>query len=573
MSYNDETTLSVLDLGSVVLETKNPAHRFACSSLTYEMAINQIPSAMVVVGVGDLLLMTKKNKGIDPGNNAEDLMNVAAAVNIVRDYVSCSIYIVPRSGEEEKVIFKGVIVGASLLFKTGTPTVRAVRFECMNSACMLYAQPLAAYQIVSGADIVSGILSNTVGAPTEGDAAGKIGMLQLASITAEAVCERLGESILRKDIATRIAKMIDAIVMMSSHTFNSIDYQDKDFGSLLGVSKYIQSAYSLNSVYTGTGTITEDRFNLELCAALLRGVPNVSILDLIIRTLSSDDYMLSVVPRFGGDFMLDIVPYKAWDLSTAFDINFSEISEINSIYRPLDHLNDPNICVVDYSDSLNFGGITDLTGTPSSMLGVYSTDKDAAKWIAERLNAEKRAKEQKKLVQDTAHYKFKTYKAPRWMNFAYIKSKYKDSKDMREQIENQRMKENSNSSKKDSGVDYDYKRGQEIADMLAEMMFITKHGASNTSTIKLSPRLLFGADKNRNIENHIGQVINVLPSEDRKNENTQIEVRGMLSSVRFTYNAGASASCSYEISLTRVRRYDKKEKSIICPLYTQITKK
>jgi hypothetical protein len=134
------------------------------------------------------------------------------------------------------------------------------------------------------------------------------------------------------------------------------------------------------------------------------------------------------------------------------------------------------------------------------------------------------------------------------------------------QIENQRIKENAGSKSSNTGVKYDYDRGQIIANILAETLYTMKHGESNTAVIKVSPRLMFGTDKERVLESHLGKVVDILPS-DKDDDNMELAIRGMLSSIHFTYNAGASASCSYEISLTRVRRYNKKENPITCQLY------
>ena len=72
----------------------------------------------------------------------------------------------------------------------------------------------------------------------------------------------------------------------------------------------------------------------------------------------------------------------------------------------------------------------------------------------------------------------------------------------------------------------------------------------------------------------IGEPIDIVPvttSDAAGLDNTPLKIRGMVHSISFSYNAGQSASCSYRMTLSRVRPFDAKEEKITCPLYAKIT--
>ena len=59
------------------------------------------------------------------------------------------------------------------------------------------------------------------------------------------------------------------------------------------------------------------------------------------------------------------------------------------------------------------------------------------------------------------------------------------------------------------------------------------------------------------LEDHIGSIVDIYG------------YRGMLQTVRYNYSSGKTTTGSYSITLSRVRRIDKNEEKIPCPLYTE----
>ena len=118
--------LGTAEIGTICLKTWTPEmqRRYVCSSVTITMRLNAIPTASAIIGGGISL-----KEGYDyTENNAEDILQyVMDANNNTEDgFINCDIVeILPDN--TETVLFRGCIVAASLVYKAGGTTVRAVR--------------------------------------------------------------------------------------------------------------------------------------------------------------------------------------------------------------------------------------------------------------------------------------------------------------------------------------------------------------------------------------------------------------------------------------------------------------
>lgn len=549
-----KSELNSTKVGVIVLETADRS--YVCSSFTMTLMLNAVQVASVVIGSGRPIKGNVRRE-----NSAEDILEYIREHELQdsTSFLPCTVY-EDLDGRQYRA-FKGVVVGASLVYKAGVNTMRAVRLELMGEACKLYARPLSDWQDTCGSNIVSSINANDTSAPSNTSDAP--GFEYSGAWDNKAVCNALSVSIEHKDIATRIAKMADAFVTLTSRTQGqNAELDIERFGNLLGIQDYIVSSYGLNNeLVSAMNNTTEQNFNLVLCAHLIDGIRSGSIMDSIIGAITSREFMLSLVPRF-SDFKLEIRPSKAWDSSNVKKLPLSVLSSMNSSYHPLDHLKDPDVFVVNYSDGLQFGG-SGQDGAPSGINGAYSSNPVMQEWIQERRDNNNAAGITELLAQlesDTSHFKWKIYRAPSWLDTAFIRSQNDAYNVHRGNI-----------------PDRDYTIGRDIADEIAKAIYISVYGQASTSVVEILPNLRFGMGALKygvTLEDMLGEVIDIVPdgwiNDPDRLDDSPLSIRGMISSLQFSYTAGQAGSCSYSMTLTRVRPLNPNEPSIECPLYARI---
>lgn len=563
---------------------------YICSAFSVTMTINQIPVASCVVGCGRNILGNTKFD-----NNAEDLYNELQSIEMSNstELVPCSVF--EELDGKDYLVFKGVIVGASLVYKTGSATIRAVRFEMMYSACNLMAQPLTAYKNICGSQIVKMLLSGKM--LTNQQAAEQQGMARMGQLASMLIVGKLKEMIQEKDIATRIACLCDAFVVLNSYTYNLVDPQTAGIGSLLKIKDYIRSSYSLDKKKLDlANTTTDNRFNVQLCDALTQGLQSGSIYDAITRSILSPEFLLAIIPRF-SDGMMEIKPSSAWGTNdTVYQLPLSAVAYMNSAFHPLDHINDPEVFAVNFSDALDMRG-TDGTaaGVPGYLIGAYASDPIASEYVKKRLSQSDPATAAMNIfTQDTQHYKWKLYKAPMWLHNSFTRTRQtsnpsgaetkpadSDEVAQADAIEDQKSKDKlgdaKDSAPKRQPDQQDYRVGESIADAIAQALYTMLYRQTATAELDLLPDIRFGINKDKYgfvLEDLIGEPIDIAPvstSDAAGLDNTPLKIRGMVHSLSFSYNAGQSASCSYRMTLSRVRPFNAKEEKITCPLYAKIT--
>lgn len=548
--------LNTTQVGVIVLET--PDASYVCSSFNMSLSLNAVPVATAVIGSGRPIKGNKRKE-----NSAEDILEYirAAELSDSTTFIPCMVY-EDLNGVRYKV-FKGVIIAASLVYKTGASTIRAVRLELMNEACKLYARPLSDYQDTCGSNIIAGILTGNAEALTEDPQKGTTGFEYSGALDSDALCNMIRTSISEKDIATRISKIADAYVMLTSRTSPEVELNQAQLGTVLRIGDYIRSDYTLNKdVVEAVNTETGDNFNIELCSYLMNGLRNGSILDSIMSAIASSEFMLTLVPRF-TDFMLEIRPSKAWDNRNVKTLPLSVLSSMNSSYHPLEHLKDPDVFVVNYSDAIDFGGGSSPAGIPSGLTGAYSSNPIMQQWLAERTNGARASSLRdllRQLEKDSTHFKWKIYQAPHWLDSAFI--------------ENQNAASNIRRRRQPTR---DYLAGRNLADEVAKAIYTSVYRQSATASVELLPSLRFGMGEAKYgvvLEDMIGEVIDLVPEGWKQDpdrlDDSPLAVRGMVTTVSFSYSAGQAGSCQYSMTLSRVRPRNVNEASVICPLYAPI---
>ena len=556
-------------VGAITLDAFLPdgTKTYVCTSLAMNMRLNSVPVATVVIGCGESILTGHET---DTDNNAEDLLQIVSKkVGKDTSFIECEIY--ENFGEGgAQCIFYGCIVSASLMYKTGSVTTRAVRLECMNLACKLYCQPFSSYSNRCAADLVDKILGVPEQTQEGEEAAATYGMYSIASLTDEELSDWMAPYLDGLDIATKISWIVDGIAMLTTRAINKADpITLSDLGTILKVGDYIGSDYKLNyDKLNMANTQTDDQFNKSLCSRLLAGVKSGSILDTIIGIITSTDYMLTLVPTWRqDDFRMKIRPSKAWDNRDPLQITFADVSDMSSTFSPLAHINDPEVFVANFMPAIEFGAPPGMTGNPeSSLVGAYSTDPKMANWIKLRFSPSSiEYPLRKELAENIVKYKWREYNAPDWLITSLIVNDQADPKELtKDAIENQRQwdKENDENNK-DKPLVKDFGVAERIADLVARALYTHIHGASSTASLTLLPDMRFGLG-GITLEDHIGEVIDIVP---KNGQDKHLSMRGMLEGIQFEYTAGMSASCRYSITLSRVRPYDSDEPYIDCPLY------
>ena len=330
--------------------------------------------------------------------------------------------------------------------------------------------------------------------------------------------------------------------------------------------------YILNYQALAVNNQTDYDYNVSLCGRLIATLDGGSIMDALLGAIMSTDYMLTLVPTWADKgFRMELRPSMAWESRVSGVLGFDDISEMNSSYNPLSHINDPEVFAVDFTPAIEFGGNSETKGNPgSAMVGVYSTVPQLKEWAALRfsdntIEYDKRVE----LTKNMLSYKWREFPAPVWLHNCCIRTRNSAGQkdEQNSYVMARRTWSKESSSNKTDPVIRDYDAGYNIADTIAQALYAHIHGASATAQLTLLPDLRFGFHYDGwALEQHIGELIDIKPSE---NGDKQLAMRGMIEGIQFEYNAGQSASCRYSMTLSRVRPYDANEKAVPCPVYVR----
>lgn len=582
-----KSQLFTAEVGTIYLKVSKPGANawkyYVCSSVSINMSLNCIPMASAVIGCGSSI----RYGHVDTSdNNAEDILSYVmdAAHNTAEGFLDCQIVEVFAGDNDsiENILFKGCIACASLVYKTGAATVRAVRVDCMNAACKLYAQPLSAYNHTVGSYIIDA-LTHKEGRREQVNqqtAIGNFGMSRVGRLTDTALITSIGDLIKHKDIATKIAYLADAIAIVSTKAVDTVNLKETVDGKLLKILDYIKSDYYINYNLVDVNDVADSKFDSSLCNILMDGMRTSNIYSSISQAVMSQEFMLNLVPGWQKeDFKLVLQPSRAWESKPAVTLTFEDISELNSAYNPLNHINDPDIFAVNFSPAINFEGTQGQVGVPSAMLGAYSRNPEIQQWMSELFN-DGEAELRKKLVDNLTNFKWTIYPSPTWLRLSFVRTKEQTASGKEEDTQKKSVEEERTQTKElppdvqqmkaaaEAKIS-DMRRAREISNEIAKALYVHLHGESATAQVTLLPDMRFGmlgSDYSEPfaLEDHIGEVIDIVPTEG---DGSHLAIRGIIQGISFTYSAGQSASCNYSMVLSRVRPLTQDAEDITCPLY------
>jgi hypothetical protein len=558
----------------------DPPSLFSCTSADIVHALNDLPSASLIIGEGEPLTGSIDTVQFTNGN-LDELRNQSMAQrkngNDTADksdvkMLRCTIYEASTKSTEMKAIFRGYIVSVLELTRAGMLSVRSMRVQCMGIAAILHVAPLAGFRRTSGTALVNAAAGHGEMPTTPGTDTGVIDSYSALSSTSGAEIAGTYERWLTgADILTKIAYIANAIVYMGEIHDASYKYTEhpEPDDNLLHIKDCIFCNYKVH-LFTGTDIATRDpaifaenadkSISQYIASQLLQSLQGTSILMAISGLCADTNMMMNLVPHFvlGGsadDFRMELKPSQAWDLSTKLAIPEKYVISCNSTLNHLEHLGDPQVLIVNYSSGVGDADASLKSGFPSTgCFGVYSTSEDAETWAKDRYNMETNKGKQQDAVQAWM-YKTRFYAAPKWLNWAYLSDMHVTAQDIKTLAENPG---NDATAKDGDGTARleNLKIASQIADSIAKALYAHLHGASDMAVFELTPDIRFGLNTDVGcLENHIGSVVDIHG------------YRGMLQAVRYNYNSGKTTVGTYSITLSRIRMQNNDEKSIICPLY------
>ena len=541
---------------------------YCCTAADYAMGLNELTTLNLVVGQGVPLSGSKATERDNDGSLDELLQQSMGRRQDATKLLRCTLYEADPAGVQKAAIFRGYIVNVMEIIKTGNITIRSMRVMCLGIGALLEISPLASFRRTNGAALVNGAAGG-LELPTNGMM--NTGVVEpytmLQTIEDVDICARFGSKLLKQDILTKIAYLSDIIVALGDiDAKEAATNLDKDLSDArLQIRSSIVCNYELNPDMFASSdmTIAETSFDMFLCGQLLSMLQRSSVLSSIATTCNSMDVMMNLVPRFklGGtadDFRMELRPSEAWNAIDVLEIPRRCVTGCNTYLNHLEHLNDPDVLVVNYSSGSGSADGSDTSGEDTGCYGVYAKTREMMEWARNRYARvnDKGDTTKAQVIQEaeTDYYRTKVFNAPQWIDWAYMCAPQTcENFDMPE-----REPDNHNQSKggDDTVRQENLMRAAEIADNIAQAMYVYLHGASDTATFTLTPDIRFGLDESIGcLENHIGKTVDIYG------------YRGILQQVRYSYTGGASTNSTYSIVLSRVRLIDPDEPHIDCALY------
>lgn len=555
-------------------------HMYCCTYAEYAMGINEIPTLNLIIGNGQALGAEKGDWDTEEASNGSMKALISESINRRREggkMLRCSLYESSPDGIDRNAIFRGYVVSVTELIKTGDITARGLRVMCMGLAAILQVAPLGGYRRTVGAYLVNAAQGKQQ-LPTNGmQRAGFVDpFVMMKGVEAKDVCRTYNTELAGKDILTKMAFLANVIVEMNKNeSTNSSKSKIVMDDSVLGIKNYLFCDYVLNpEIFPGVKeaeeqskgnekpyiSSVEQSLNIFLCESLLGRLQQNSILASIVSVANSLDMLMNLIPRFkyGGladDFRMEMVPAEAWNAVDIITIPNKYVTGCNTSLNNMEHLNDPEILVVDYSNGPGSSDGSQRSGQSTGSFGIYALSEDIREWARNRYagNVDKTAAVNK-FKND--YFKTQFFNAPVWLNFSHL------FKPIGAAIAKTRPDDppDDNQEKGGSGTMYRYNLEQksEVADLIAQAMFVWLHGASDRATFHLSSDVRFGLNSEVGcLENHIGKTIDVCG------------YRGILRQVRYTYSSGMATKSHYSIVLERVRLIDPDEPHVDCVFYVK----
>lgn len=575
--------LSTHSAGVFLLGVHDLKATYTCTSADISNGLNDLPSANLIVGQGSPL---SGDATIAAYNNG-DLVTLLeeslsrrsdSSGNVWAKMLRCTIYEVNAKSTGGSAVFRGYIVGVTELSRAGNLTVKALRVQCMGLASILHISPVAGFRRTSGVALVNAAQGTFELPKNPGLNANLINPYSAQTNSDDvSIVGKFSSQLKDRDIATKVAYLANIIAYLGDVVVQGSEHKIKDEADdkLLHILDCIFCNYKVSipeasdvpsSLYTEYALNADENFSMFVCRGLLSTLQSSSVLLSIGSICTGTDVLMNLVPHFvyGGsadDFRMELRPSEAWNAQNIIEIPDNKVISCNTSLNYMEHLSDPQVLVVNYSEGVGSADPSNQSGKPGNCYGVYSPVKEIEDWARQRYARGSEQKENAQKAIQGKMYKVRLFAAPQWLIWSYL------SADRSAKAEDEKTKDsdppNDNTVKAGSTTasEENNRMASYMADQIAKALFVHLHGSSDTATFELTPDMRFGLSQYGCLEDHIGSIVDIYG------------YRGMLQTVRYNYSSGKTTTGSYSITLSRVRRINPDEEKVPCPLYTKINNK
>ena len=540
-----------------------------CTFISYSMTINGVHACSVGLAVG---------LGISSGDatlSAEDIMlYVQSPENKKKGLISCEITEVDPDTNASTVILKGYVLSAQLLYQAGIASSAQVRLDCFGPAAKLLASPCSAYIETTYGDVINRLTSGAQVDFNSAQQSGNNWLVQVVELTPDVITAARG-----KTVAEVASVCIAAAKLAASQDSSKIEINkegDAVVNEALGGKTALDT--TLKSSYI------EGNFVTELFDSIIKGIQTGSILDVLIRTLCSDTFMLQLVPRWSvdkpNDFKLEVAPCEAWeqpssqDKSADIELTSEDIVGIRADYGAAALLSTPDVLLVNYSEVYSWlYGHTKAAYGP--LLGIACLDTKLQTDLRDKAATGKVAD----ILNSVSKLKLKDIKAPNWLTLGAVGDPSSTTAEdiNRDNTQGIGKAENTpaelkDEKKKDTGLPQILTTPgsalRNTANKIAEALFFKYYLANDKVHVALVPSLRFGKDPDKFFEQNLGRTVSIdLTGACIKD--SKLRIKGELTTINYEGRFGERSSANYTIVLSRVRHADTEVPIGKCPIYTK----
>lgn len=539
---------------------------YCCTSAEYTLGINELPALNLVLGQGSPISGSKDTMQHSDGSLSLLLrQSFSRRSNSAADakFLRCTLYEASVDGTTKHAVFRGYIVNVTELIKTGDITVKALRVLCLGVGAILQIAPIAGFRRTSGALIVNGASGPMEMPSNSSKVEFKDPFMLKEGTSIDQIINDWAVDLDDRDILTKMALIANLIAVYSQHEDgDDAPIVENLTDKILHIKDILYCDYTLDKTLFDSED-TEHSLHATLAIRLLDGLASNTVLASITSAATSMDILMNVIPHFkyGGtasDFRMELMPSEAWNPEIILNIPKRVVTGCNTSLNHMEHLNDPEVLIVDYSEGPGSEDGSGTSGEASGCYGVYAVNEEIRAWARKRYagvrdDATNNALEG--MIGET-YYKAQFERAPSWMRWDYMNDLVDTS--IFKIKEDEPANDDEAKGGDDTRKDADLERKALIADVIAQAMYVYFHGASDTATFNLSPDVRFGLNEDIGcLEDHLGKTVDICG------------YRGILKQIRYTYSSGSVTSNSYSIVLERLRLATKDEKHVICPIYVK----
>ena len=545
---------------------------YPCSAVNYSMGINRIPSLIAHLGAGRSI--TNPSLAYDPEELVVSIQEHDETEMVTR-FLRCSVYEENRNFKgPDKLIFKGYLVSAEILYTSTSKAGIDYKVTCMGLAAALFVSPISGYMEASFSQIMDTKGTNRKLTFEEALRTGSEYLAQGVPLipTLTKRCAKL-------PIHKRVAACVETIKKAGSFKDATEIFENKTIFDA-DVMEAFGGDTKLKVDKLGGSDLCDLSYTESLANNFLYGLQSESVYDTIIRTLTSLEFSLQLVPRWScdkkDDFKTEICPITAWAPRDIITLTASDISNIRMAHNSTGALNTPDVLIVNFDEILSYTNNGAGTGLPN-VYGIAAKDEKVEKALqsfvlTNDLNSLINVQGKK--------YRVRMVNAPKWLGCVATIPGVVDNKGTNPQTgdksqlpaENLEQETNQNNTKKP-----DVKRTESgtsafsMANTLAKVLFLYMYMIDDCVTVQVMPNLRFGNDPKRFLENSLGDTL-VVDLTNSGVVRSTVVLKGVLKNIQYEQSSSEASGSRYWIELERVRLEHVKVPDIECPIYSTAPK-